>query len=85
MQPQKLVDDISLCGVINKHEGREATQRESGRLKQWAQENFMRFNKSKCKILYLGCGNPHYQYKIGKERIEHSPAEKDLGILASWM
>ena len=31
----------------------------------------MRFNKVKCKVLYLGCGNPSYQYKLGDVRIEH--------------
>ena len=28
-----------------------------------------------------GPGSPHYQYKLGDERIEHSPVEKDLGVL----
>ena len=41
----------------------------------------MRINKSKCRILHLGKGNIHYQYKLRDERIEHSRAEKDLGIL----
>ena len=40
-----------------------------------------RFNKSKCKILHLIRGNPHYQCKLGDERIERSSAEKDLGLL----
>jgi len=39
----------------------------------------VRSNKSKCKILHLGLDNPQYQYKLGGERIERSPAEKDLG------
>ena len=41
----------------------------------------MRFNRSKCKVLHLDHGNPHYQYKLGDVRMEHSPAEKDLGVL----
>ena len=41
----------------------------------------MRFNKSNCKVLHLGQGNSHYQYKLGDERVECSPADKDLGVL----
>ena len=41
----------------------------------------MRFNKSECKILPQSHSNPHYQYKLGDERIGHSPAEKNLGVL----
>ena len=33
------------------------------------------------KVLHLDRGNPHYQYKLGNERIDHSCAEKDVGIL----
>ena len=32
---------------------------ELDRLKRWAQWDFVRFNKSKCKVLCLGCGNPY--------------------------
>ena len=45
-------------------------------LKWWAQENLMRFNKSKSKVLHLGHGNPHYQYKLGDARMEQSCAER---------
>ena len=36
---------------------------------------------TRCKIFHLGQGNPHYQYKLGDERIECSPAKNDLGLL----
>ena len=43
--------------------------------------NLMRLNKARCKALHLGRGNHWYQYGLGDEGIESSPAKKDLGIV----
>lgn len=29
----------------------------------------------------MGHGKPHYQYRLGDVRMEHSPVKKDLGVL----
>ena len=43
--------------------------------------NLIKFNKAKCKVLHLSCGNPNYQCKLEDVRTEHSPAEKDLEVV----
>jgi len=70
-----------VCGAVNTLDKCDTIHEDLYRLDMWAQENIMRFNKSKCKVLCMGHGNSCYQYKPGDVGTEHSPAEKDLGIL----
>ena len=41
----------------------------------------MRFNNSKCRVLYPERNNHMHQYSLGDDLLEIGSAEKDLGVL----
>jgi len=77
----KFVDNTMPCGVVETLEGKDAIQRELDRLERWACVNRMKFNKALCKVLRVGQGNPKHKYRLGREWLESSPKEKELGVL----
>ncbi|KAK4816037.1 hypothetical protein QYF61_011027 [Mycteria americana] len=76
----EFANHTKLGGAVDSLKGREALQRDLDRLESWAIINHMKFNKNKCWILHLGRGNPGYMYKLGDERLESSPVERDLEV-----
>ena len=77
----KFKNGTKLSGAVDPLKGREAIQRDLGRLDKWAHEKRMRFNKAECKVLHFGWSNARCLYRLGEEPLESSPAVKDLGVL----
>ena len=48
---------------------------------EWAAENLMGFNVSKCKVVHYGRNNPMCQYSLNGVTIEPAKEETDLGVL----
>ena len=77
----KFAVDTKLGGVADTPEGCAAIQHDLDRQESWAGGNLMRFNKSKCRVLYLGRNNRVHLYRFGADLLEMSSVEKDLWVL----
>jgi len=74
---------MKLGGMADTPEGCAAIQQDLDRPESWAENNQMRLNKSKCRVLCLAKNNCMHQYRLGDDLLDRSSAERDLGVLVN--
>lgn len=67
-------------GVTVTSEGCAATERDLGRLENWAERNLIRLNSGKREVLHWNKNNSRHQYIL---RLENSLGRKALGVSGS--
>jgi len=77
----KFVDETKLTGEVGTSEGRATLLEDLDRLQEWVNNNLMKFNKNKCKVLPLRKHNPGLCHRLGSTQLESSSVERALGVL----
>ncbi|CAM4592819.1 unnamed protein product [Lepidochelys olivacea] len=77
----KSEDDTKLGGIANLEKDRDIIQEDLDDLVNWSNNNRMKFNSEKCKVMHLEINNKNFSYKLGTHQLEVAEEEKDLGVL----
>lgn len=72
----KVVNDAKLEVAVNITEVKIAMQGDLGKLEKWADRNFVKSNKDKSKVLWLGWSNPLQRFKLSTNWSAGAFAEK---------
>ena len=79
---QLFADDTKIFSQISSPEDHQILQDDLRSLEDWASKWQLRFNATKCKVMHLGHGNPHYNYVMENNVVLASTnKEKDLGVI----
>jgi len=72
-----------LGGAADTPEGFDAIQMDLVSLEKWADNNLMKFNKDKCKVLHLGRNSLSHQYTLEATHMKSRLAENKLGVMVN--
>lgn len=61
---RRFADGTKLNSIVETIEGKNAIQCKLHMLEKWVYMKLMRFNKSKCKLLYMDHGKLRYVYRL---------------------
>ncbi len=78
-------DDAKLYGKSTSPEDHLSIQQDLSQLQKWSDEWQLKFNETKCKVLYMGNNNRKLQYTMDTidktVTLDESTNERDLGVL----
>uniref|UniRef100_A0A674JN28 Reverse transcriptase domain-containing protein n=1 Tax=Terrapene triunguis TaxID=2587831 RepID=A0A674JN28_9SAUR len=77
----KFATDTKLGGIATALEDGVIIQNDRDKLEKWSEVNRMKFNKDKCKVLHLRRKNQFHTYRMGRDCLGRSTAERDLGVI----
>jgi len=77
----KFADDTKLIGKVGDTELTDILQDDLNKLMAWSKMWQMEFNTEKCKVMYLGNNNDKVPVYLGKDLLNDTKEERDLGII----
>ncbi|KAJ7414394.1 hypothetical protein BTVI_41216 [Pitangus sulphuratus] len=76
----KFFDDTKLSGKVDTLEGRTILQGDLHRLEEWSNENLVKSNRDKSKVLHLGKHNPGPQHRLGSTWLRSSSVLSQMWV-----
>ena len=78
-------DNMKMYRAISDNNDSQQLQEDVNTLSQWSEKWLLKFNISKCKVMYCGANNPRNKYYMtqdaASELLQETCQERDLGVM----